>query len=265
MIDLERNLKKQMEDNIQTKEERWLQKKKGVISASELKRLLSKSGKFTQTNISYLYEKQYERYNTNSLPKVDTWEMRIGKENEVYAVAWIRENYPDLDIHHCTEDYEDIVFVKSEAGLGISPDTIVGDIESLVEIKCVVSRGTISMYFSCSMPYEKKKAMALEEHKEQLAGQLSGFPDMQYIYLLKYQPLLDSDSIDSAGVLDISRGLLFRYERSELQELIDEINRVVPIANKYIDSFKDLDLINDNIKSDEILEKIVEVCKPKLN
>ena len=56
-----------------------------------------------------------------------------------------------------------------------------------------------------------------------------------------------------------------KLESKFQKELIDEINRVVPIANNYIDSFKDLDLINDNIKSDEILEKIVEVCKPKLN
>ena len=252
-----------MEDNTYQKEERWLQKKKGVISASELKRLLSKSGKFTQTNISYLYEKQFERFSKDSLPKVNTWEMKIGKENEVYAVHWLRENHPELDIHHCTADYEDIVFIKSEAGLGISPDVVVGDIESLIEIKCVVSRGTISQYFSLSMPYERKKHLAFEEHKEQLAGQLSGFPDMKYIYLLKYRPLLDSEDIEASGVLDVSRGILFKYERSELQSLIDEINRVVPIVNTYIDSFEDLELING--KNDDLLEKIAEVCKPQLN
>jgi hypothetical protein len=68
-----------MEANYQTKEERWLKKRLGVITASELKRLLSKSGKFTQTNISYLYEKQYERLCKEMLPKVDTYEMRVVK------------------------------------------------------------------------------------------------------------------------------------------------------------------------------------------
>lgn len=251
-----------MED-YQTKEERWLKKRLGVITASELKRLLSKSGKFTQTNISYLYEKQYERLCKEMLPKVDTYEMRVGKENEQYAVAWLRENHPDMVFHHCSEDYEDIVFVVAENGLGISPDVIVGDNEGIVEIKCVVSRANISIYFNPAIPYAKKKQIALEEHKEQLAGQLSGFPNLNEISLLKYRPQLDDNDWDIKGVLDKDRGILFTFTREELQDLIDEINRVVPIADAFISSNKDVGEINLNNK-DEVLEKIAEVCKPKL-
>jgi hypothetical protein len=252
-----------MEANYITKEHRWLQKRLGVISASELKRLLSKSGKFTQTNISYLYEKQYERLRKEMLPKVDTWEMRVGKENEQYAVAWLREHYPLLDIKHCSEDFDDIIFVVAESGLGISPDVIVGDNEGLIEIKCVTSRSTISTYFSPTMPYERKKAMAFEEHKEQLAGQLSGFPNLNEISLLKYRPQLDDNDWDMKSVVDKDRGILFTYTREELQDLIDEINRVVPIADAFISSNKDIGEINLQ-KKDEVLEKIAEVCKPKL-
>lgn len=251
-----------MED-YQTKEERWLKKRLGVITASELKRLLSKSGKFTQTNISYLYEKQYERLCKEMLPKVDTYEMRVGKENEQYAVAWLRENHPDMVFHHCSEDYEDIVFVVAENGLGISPDVIVGDNEGIVEIKCVVSRANISIYFNPAIPYAKKKQIALEEHKEQLAGQLSGFPNLNEISLLKYRPQLDDNDWDIKGVLDKDRGILFTFTREELQDLIDEINRVVPIADAFISSNKDVGEINLNNK-DEVLEKKAKVCKPKL-
>lgn len=251
-----------MED-YQTKEERWLKKRLGVITASELKRLLSKSGKFTQTNISYLYEKQYERLCKEMLPKVDTYEMRVGKENEQYAVAWLRENHPDMVFHHCSEDYEDIVFVVAENGLGISPDVIIGDNEGIVEIKCVVSRANISIYFNPAIPYAKKKQIALEEHKEQLAGQLSGFPNLNEISLLKYRPQLDDNDWDIKGVLDKDRGILFTFTREELQDLIDEINRVVPIADAFISSNKDVGEINLNNK-DEVLEKKAKVCKPKL-
>ena len=251
-----------MED-YQTKEERWLKKRLGVITASELKRLLSKSGKFTQTNISYLYEKQYERLCKEMLPKVDTYEMIVGKENEQYAVAWLRENYPDMVFHHCSEDYEDIMFVGAENGLGISPDVIVGDNEGIVEIKCVVSRANISIYFNPAIPYAKKKQIALEEHKEQLAGQLSGFPNLNEISLLKYRPQLDNNDWDMKSVVDKSRGELFIFTREELQDLIDEINRVVPIANAFISSNKDVGEINLNNK-DEVLEKKAKVCKPKL-
>lgn len=252
-----------MEANYQTKEERWLKKRLGVITASELKRLLSKSGKLTQTAISYLYEKQYERLCKEMLPKVDTYEMRVGKENEQYAVAWLRENYPDKVFHHCSEDYEDIMFVVAENGLGISPDVIIGDNEGIVEIKCVVSRANISIYFNPAIPYHKKKQIAFEEHKEQLAGQLSGFPNMDKIYLLKYRPQLDDNDWDMKSVVDKSRGELFAFTREELQDLIDEINRIVPIATKYINSNEDIGEINLSNK-DEVLEKIAEVCKPKL-
>ena len=51
------------------KELNWFRKRVGVITASEVDKLFSASGKWIEGNITYLYQKQYERtYNEPLCP-----------------------------------------------------------------------------------------------------------------------------------------------------------------------------------------------------
>ena len=150
------------------KELNWFRKRVGVITASEVDKLFSASGKWIEGNITYLYQKQYERaYNEPLCPK-SARSLTLGTENEPYAIEWMRSQHPEWIIKHCSVDYDEIIFVKNDWGLGGSPDGFVFEediLTKLIEIKCVVGDKQICRYFSNTLPYEKKRIEAFEEHK----------------------------------------------------------------------------------------------------
>ena len=92
------------------KERDWHLKKVGKFSASRAKDLMSASGKWIEGNIDYLYEIQYQRLTGEPEPPITARPMQIGIENEPYAIAWVRENYPDLNVLHCGADFTDLIF-----------------------------------------------------------------------------------------------------------------------------------------------------------
>ena len=157
------------------KELNWFRKRVGVITASEVDKLFSASGKWIEGNITYLYQKQYERtYNEPLCPK-SARSLTLGTENEPYAIEWMRSQHPEWIIKHCSVDYDEIIFVKNDWGLGGSPDGFVFEediLTKLIEIKCVVGDKQICRYFSNTLPYEKKRIEAFEEH----------FPDLTFTF-----------------------------------------------------------------------------------
>ena len=236
------------------KEEKWLKDRIGFISASEVDKLMSKSGKWTQGNITYLYKIQRQRFLKEPAPPVFSRIMQIGTENEPYAVEWIKVNMGWIVVH-CDKDLSEKAFVKTDWGLGSSPDAylvedafsdnlghiIAAKIKALIEIKCVVGEETTNYYFSPTVPFEKKRLRAFDEHRDQMAAQLLTHPFVNTIYLMKYDPQDDENPWDLRPVLDESRGLLFEFSRDEFGSYLDEMKERVTFANDYLNSGRDLD------------------------
>jgi hypothetical protein len=243
------------------KEEKWLKERIGFISASEVDKLMSKSGKWTRENITYLYKIQRQRFLKEPAPPVFSKIMQIGTENEPYAVEWIRVNMGWIVVH-CDKDLSEKVFVKTDWGLGSSPDVYklgiqeikseLGNIlcrkeiiNSLIEIKCVVGEETTNYYFSPTVPFKKKRLRAFDEHIDQMAAQLLTHPSIDTVYLMKYDPQDDENPWDLRPVLDKTRGLLFEFSREEFGSYLDEMKERVTFANDYLNSGKDLDDIQN--------------------
>lgn len=246
------------------KEYEWLQEKIGIISTSELSRLMptTASGKWTAGNKSFLYKIQRQRFLKQPSPPVYSRTMQIGIENEPYAVAWLRAN-TDMRIAHCSVDFPKKIFVKTKWGLGCSPDVyeiamrdFVNEfkvvlkteeyIKSLIEIKCVAGEESTNFYFSPTISFEKKRMRAFDEHRDQMAGQLLTHEGVDIVRLMKYDPQDDNDPFDLRSPLDPSRGILFDYTRAEFGIYLDTIKERVVFADAYLESGKDIDLINND-------------------
>ena len=251
-------------------EYQWHLEKVGHFSASRAGDLLSKSGKWIEGKIDYLYELQYQRLTGEPDPPIYARPMQIGIDNEPYAIAWMRENYPLLNILHCDKDFDKKIFEKPwpDVMFGASPDAFimmqpfVGDIHEsghitynqrvidgiceLLEVKCLVGRKMTARYLSPTLPFSLKKAMVLKEYGDQMAAQLLAYPKVEKIRLLKYSPQIDDNEFDLLrDVTDPSRGIVFEFTRAELSVEMYVIEKRIRYADAYLKSGKDLELINE--------------------
>lgn len=251
------------------KEYDWHLKKVGKFSASCIDKITSASGKWTQGNISYLYHIQYQRKNKIPDAQAKSYAMKLGVDNEPYAFEWMKANWKQ-NILHCNTDFTEKIFVEiPEIGYGASPDgyvisdnlpikrnekneitnhdEIIHNIESLIEVKCVVGENMYWM-FSDTVPYEKKRISVFAEHRGQMAGQLLAFPSVNSINLMVYLPQIDENEYDCDSPVDPRRGLIFNYKREEFGAYIQEIEDRIRFANDFLTSGEDLDSINDFYK-----------------
>jgi hypothetical protein len=250
-------------------EYQWHLEKVGYLSASRAADLLSKSGKWIEGNIDYLYELQYQRLTGEPEPPISARPMQIGIDNEPYAIAWMRENYPLLNILHCDKDFDKKIFEKPwpDVMFGASPDAFImsqpfaGDLSDegkivynqrvidgiceLLEVKCLVSRKMTARYLSPTLPFALKKAMALKEHGDQMAAQLLAYPKVEKIRLLKYSPQMDDNEFDLRDVTDPTRGIVFEFTRSELVAEMHILEGRIRYADAYLNSGNDLEKINE--------------------
>jgi len=254
---------------MEQKEYAWHLAKVGSFSASRIVDLMSKSGKFTVANIDYLYEIQQQRVSGEPEPPIFDRTMQVGIENEPYGVEWTRENTP-LRVLHADRDFIDKIFEKTDYGFGVSPDAFIvpanaefdkdengqlyyddhvrDNITALLEVKCVVGRKKCNWYFSPTVPFAKKRAAVLEEHRDQMAAQLLVYSNINKIYLLKYRPQIDDNDFDRKDVTDPTRGLLFEFTREEFGTYLDEIKERIVFSDNYLKEGLDPDLINDSYK-----------------
>lgn len=239
----------------------WLQSRCGCFSASELHLLMSSSGKFTQGNISYLYKIQRERELGRPKMSPDAPALRFGRENEPYAIEWLKE-------HPIEDKYQPIyvgdfdkskTFVKNTHYFGATPDCFVvhGEIPSeltwewllscnkkaIVEIKCIYGDAEENYIFSPTVPFDEKKAHVKDEHGDQIAGQFISFPKVRTIFLLKYLPQNDIDDFDLDSPLDPRRGIIFKFTRDEFD--LDYYKKRIIFAHNYLESRQDLEKINE--------------------
>ena len=237
---------------MEAKEKQWLLDRVGYLSASRLDDLMSKGRSkdklWGDTAINYLYEIERQRWlKEPPVPKFAA-PMEFGKEQEPYAVEWLRENVGGI-IQHCDQDFNDKIFQKvTWAKFGASPDAFAvnenGVIEALIEIKTVYGEKEKCKYFSPSKPFESKKAMALDEHRAQMAGQLLAYPEVDVIWLVKYDGQSEWE-FDLRSTTDISRGIVFRFTRAEFGSYLDEVKDRIIKADGYLDKGLELELINE--------------------
>lgn len=265
---------------MEAKEAKWLKEKIGVFSASEIHLLTSKSGKFTDGNKTYLYKIERQRYLNQPAPPVHSRNMEAGIVNEVYVIAWLRENF-SRTIRHCDVDYDDKIFIKTDWGLGCSPDAYEvevyeirneqgavvhtsDEIVALVETKVVTGEETINFYFSPTIPFERKRLRAFDEHRDQMASQLLAHPKIGHIKLVKYDYQNDDDPFDLRPVLDKTRGIIFEFTRAEFGSYLDDIRERVMFADQYLKDKLDIELV-DKAWSDFQKEKQNTVKTEKEN
>ncbi|MEG1289546.1 MAG: YqaJ viral recombinase family protein [Bacteroidaceae bacterium] len=230
----------------------WLQNRSGYITASNLHLLMTKGrGKeqaWGDSAISYLYKVEYERFMGCPGIETDAAPLRFGRENEPYAIEWLRRNFNPY-VRYYEVDFPEKPFIKVDfAKFGSTPDADIvgfnGTVEELIEIKTTFSEKATYTYFSPSKPYDKKRAMALEEHIDQLIGQLLCFPNVNVIHLLKYNPQRDSE-YDIKPIDDPSRGIMFTFTREELGLAIDIRRERIIMADEYLETGFELEGIND--------------------
>ena len=74
---------------------------------------------------------------------------------------------------------------------------------------------------------EMSKEEARVEHEYQFAGHFIGKPDAVKLLYVAYLGQNDDDPNDTLDPLDPSRGIIFEYDRSEFQDLIEQIEAKV--------------------------------------
>lgn len=235
----------------------WLQSRCGCFSASELHLLMSSSGKFTQGNISYLYKIQRERELGRPKMNPDSPALRFGRDNEPYAVEWLRANHPEFNLFYVGDVDKSATFVKAFEFFGATPDSfwyskqiepvtwdnILSGEKDIVEIKCVYGDTEENYIFSPTVPFEDKKSHVKAEHGDQIAGQFIAFPGVSLIFLLKYLPQNDMDDFDFDSPLDPRRGIIFKFTRDEFD--LDYYKKRIIFAHNYLESRQDLEKINE--------------------
>lgn len=231
------------------REYKWHLKRIGKITASEVDNIMTASGRWTQTAVSYLYKIQRQRTIREPAPIKNAKSLKWGQQNEADAIEWLRENflkgqYKRYTIFHCDLDGDEKIFIEGENNFGGSPDAYLmkgGHIVAYIEIKCVYGEEETNRIFSPTVQYEKKRMRVFEEHRWQLAGQMAlpNAPDK--IFLMKYDAQDVFNEFDLRSPVDPSRGLLFEFSREELAPYIEKLKVRVTFANKCLEDGIDLD------------------------
>lgn len=217
------------------KQQKWLQQRLGMITASELGQITSASGKIIDGNLSYIRSKRWERRRGFTHP-VSARTMDIGNEQEPYAFGWALANL-GLDGLVYSKDLPEIPFwISEECPLGASPDAYTPDESVVVEFKTLVGATSIEFFGDEDTSYEEKKIAVWKEHGDQLLGQFLSNRKVREIVLVKYiyqddDIMKDTDSPDASW-----RGIVFRFERADFAASIEEMKERVVLFDAMIDS-----------------------------
>lgn len=243
----------------------WLSERTGYISASRLSDLMtkgrSKDKAWGESAISYLEQLSYERafgklYAQNANPlsapytgyHTDSAALRFGRENEPYAVEWIRQNL-NSKVRYYETDFERKPFCTVPwAKYGATPDCDApdanGNPKAIYEIKCTFSDGAVYKYFCPNRSTERKIEDVKKEHLDQILGQFLACPTVEVIFLVKYNPPRDEYDWDLMDVTDPQRGCWFIFERAAYQKELEEMKERIIFADMHLNSGEDIELIN---------------------
>lgn len=219
-----------------TKEDQWLKKRLGTITASELGQITSASGKIIDGNLSYIRAKRWERKHGFTHP-VTARAMEIGNQQEPYIYEWCKANltcYPEIIY---SKDLAEIPFwISSDCPLGASPDAFTPDESVVFEYKTLVGATAIEFFGDDYTPYEEKKLAVWKDHGDQILGQFLSNQKVNEIVLVKYIPQDDDIMADTDSPLALWRGIIFPFKRKDyIASLIEMRNRII-LIDKMIDA-----------------------------
>lgn len=213
----------------------WMQRRCGYLSASMIGDIISASGKIIDGNISAIRKKRFERRFGYSIPFTSS-AMEKGTENEPYAVAWFRENHPELPIVYSQELPEIPFWTVDWAKFGASPDAYSEDGRVIVEFKTVVSATNVEFFADEYTSYEEKKLAVWKEHGAQLLAQLLTSEKAEEVWLVKHIPQFDEIMQDVDSPLASWRGLVFKFRREDFAESLAALKERIVLFDAMIDS-----------------------------
>ena len=217
------------------KEQKWLQKRLGMITASELGQITSASGKIIDGNLSYIRAKRWERKHGFSHP-VTARAMEIGNEQEPMIYEWCKANLGFNEIVY-SKDLPEIPFwVATDCLVGASPDAFTPDEKVVLEFKTLVGATSIEFFGDEYTSYEEKKAAVWKDHGDQLLGQFISNSAVEAIWLIKYTYQDDDIIKDTDSPLAPWRGLVFKFSRDAYQESIAYMRDRIILIDKMIDA-----------------------------
>lgn len=217
------------------KETKWLNRRLGMITASELGNITSASGKIIDTNLSYIRAKRWERKHGFSHP-VSARAMDIGNEQEPMAYQWAVSNLGLRELVY-SKDLPEIPFwIATDCPVGASPDAFTADKRIVVEFKTLVGNTAIEFFGDDYTSYEEKKLAVWKDHGDQLLGQFISNSAVQEIWLVKYIYQDDDIIKDTDSPLAPWRGLVFKFNRDGYEESIGEMKQRILLFDKMIDA-----------------------------
>ena len=209
------------------KNEVWMEKRCGRITASELGQIVSASGKVIDGNLSYVRAKRFERGHGFSLP-VSARAMDIGNETEPDIFRWAVENLPECGAARFvySKDLPEVPFwVPGDMPMfGASPDAYSEDESVVLEFKTMVGNETVEFFCDGRTCYEEKALRVFKDHGPQILGLFLSNPKVRSVVLVKYVPQRDDIMKDLDSPLapwdsilyTFAIGLIFGNEISQL-------------------------------------------------
>ena len=217
------------------KEQKWLQKRLGMITASELGQITSASGKIIDGNLSYIRSKRWERKHGFTHP-VSARAMEIGNEQEPTIYEWCKANLGFNEIVYSKELPEIPFWIATDCPVGASPDAFTPDQRIVFEYKTLVGATAIEFFGDDYTSYEEKKAAVWKDHGDQLLGQFISNSAVEEIWVVKYIYQDDDILKDTDSPLAPWRGLVFKFARKDYEESIGELRRRIILFDKMIDA-----------------------------
>lgn len=218
-----------------TKEDKWMQKRVGMITASELGQITSASGKIIDGNISYIRSKRWERKHGFSHP-ISGRALDIGNEQEPMIYQWALANL-DLEELLYSKDLPEIPFwVATDCPIGASPDAFTPDNRLVFEFKTLVGATSIEFFGDDYTSYEEKKIAVWKDHGDQILGQFLSNSAVEEIWLIKYIYQDDDIVKDTDSPLAPWRGIMFKFARKDFVASIEEMRKRILLFDKMIDA-----------------------------
>jgi hypothetical protein len=217
------------------KEQKWMERRIGMITASDLGQITSASGKIIDGNLSYIRAKRWERKHGFTHP-VSARAMDIGNEQEPMIIEWCRKNLNLGEIVY-SKDLQEIPFwIAKDCPVGASPDAFTPDEKIVIEAKTLVGATSIEFFGDEYTPYEEKKLAVWKDHGDQLLGQFISNPKADEIWLVKYIYQDDDIIKDTDSPLAPWRGLVFKFNRSDYVDSIEDMKERIILFDKMIDA-----------------------------
>lgn len=217
------------------KQAKWLKKRLGMITASELGNITSASGKIIDGNLSYIRAKRWERKHGFSHP-ISARAMDIGNEQEPMIYEWCKANLGFDEIVY-SKDLEEIPFwIATDCPVGASPDAFTPDQSIVFEFKTLVGATSIEFFADEYTPYEEKKLAVWKDHGDQLLGQFISNSAVEEIWLVKYIYQDDDILQDTDSPLAPWRGIVFKFARKDYVESIEQMRQRILLFDRMIDA-----------------------------